>query len=121
MKRSILVLLVLLVVLVGLCFTSRASAATQNAVLTWTDLPTETSYAIERKVSSTGTYVQVGTVGASVTTFRDLNLAQGTAFCWRVTAVNAVGAGVPSDDACMGTAGVPGKVGGLNVLIEIVP
>lgn len=97
------------------------SAATQNAVLTWTDLAGETGYKIERKAGPTGTYAQIGTTLAGVVTYTDVNLTQGTNFCWRVTATNAVGDGVPSDEVCMATAGVPGKVGGLNVTIQIVP
>ena len=100
---------------------SLSLAATQNAVLTWTDLTNETSYTIERKVGPTGTYAQVGTVLAGVTTFTDVNLVQGTNYCWHVFGVNGVGSGVPSDDACITTAGIPNKVGGLNVTITLVP
>jgi len=59
--------------------------------------------------------------GANVPTFTDQNLPQDTNFGWRVIASNAVGDGVPSDEVCLSTAGVPGKVGGLIVIIQLVP
>jgi hypothetical protein len=98
-----------------------AQAATQNAVLTWPDLSNETGYVIERKVGPSGTYAQVGTTLAGVVTYTDVNLAQGTNFCWRVFGVNALGNGVPSDDVCITTVGVPNKVGPVTITIQIVP
>lgn len=115
MKHVILFLLAFFVL------AAAALAATQNAIISWTDLPNETSYTVERKIGPTGVYAPISTTGANVVTFTDVNLAQGTNFCWRVTGMNTVGTGLPSDDACMSTTGVPGKVGGVNVIIQIVP
>ena len=109
-----------IVLLVCLCVTP-VEAATQQAVLTWTDLPNEDSYVIERKVGPTGAYAQVGTATKDVVTFTDPDLAQGTNFCWHVAGKNAIGTGPFSDDVCVATAGVPGKVGGLKVIIQIIP
>ena len=114
-------ILSILAVLIFIAMPIIGQAATQQAVLTWTDLTNETGYVVERKIGPTGTYAQVGTTLAGVVTYTDLNLVQGTNYCWHVSGVNAVGNGVPSDDACMSTVGVPGKVGGLNVTIQIVP
>jgi hypothetical protein len=110
-----------LVSIAVLSLTGVAAAATQQAVVSWTDLPNEDSYIIERKSGSTGTFAQVGVTAQNIVTYTDVNLPQGTNFCWRVTAKNGVGLGVPSDEACMTTAGTPGKVGGVSVIIQIVP
>ena len=100
---------------------SVAWSASQQAVLSWTDLTNETSYVIERKIGPAGVYAPVGTTSASVVTFTDPSLVQGTNYCWHVAGVNSVGTGLFSDDACMSTAGIPGKVGGLTVIIQLGP
>jgi len=115
------ILLALFLLVTVLVVPQFSQAATQQAFLTWSDLPNETGYVIERKVGPTGTYAQVGTTAAGAVTFTDPNLAQGTNYCWHVFGANGIGNGVPSDDVCVGTAGVPGKVGPVTVTIVIVP
>lgn len=110
-----------LLVLSMLMLPQVAWSATQQAVLSWTDLPNETSYVIERKIGPTGTYAQVGTTLTNIITFTDPALTQGTNYCWHVAGINTVGAGPFSDDACMSTVGIPGKVGGLTVIIQLGP
>ena len=102
-----------------LALTTIAQAATQQAKLTWTAVSGATSYVVERKTGVSGTY----TVLASPTavTYTDPNLTQGTVFVYRVSAMNAVGTGVPSDEVSTATAGIPGKVGPVTIIIEIIP
>ena len=60
--------------------------------LRWTDnANNETSFEIERKTGSTGTYVEVATTPANVTTYKDLGLADGTAYYYRVRASISTG------------------------------
>ena len=102
------------------CFPLVAFSASQDAILTWNDLSNEDSYVIERKVGP-AVYAQVGTTLKDVLTFTDSGLLQGTTYCYRVFGKNTLGSGVPSDEVCVNTAGIPGKVGGLNVIIQITP
>jgi hypothetical protein len=68
--------------------------------LTWTDNSTnETSFKIERKTGSAGTWSQIGTVGASVTAYQNTGLTASTAYYYRVRASNANGDSVPSPEA----------------------
>lgn len=114
----------LLSVLISVCVllsASLASAASQQVKLTWNDLPNESNYKVERRSCGSGAYVPLGTTLANVVTYTDPNLPQGTNYGYRVLGSNALGDGTPSDELCVSTAGIPGKVGGLNAVIEIVP
>jgi hypothetical protein len=82
-----------------------AEATAAQLFTTWTDnSTTEASFSIERKTGTSGTYVQVATVGANVTTYTDANLAAGTTYCYQVRAVNSAGSSAPSNEACSTTA-----------------
>lgn len=118
--KTMWLMLGLIMACLGLFTTANTQAATQQAVLTWTDVANEDSYVIERKIGPTGIYAQVGTTAMNVVTFTDPALAGGTNFCWHVFGKNAVGSAAPSDDVCMGTIGVPNKTV-LGVVIQIVP
>lgn len=48
-------------------------------------------FEIERKAGDTGTYVSLGTLGAGVLTFSDLNLTPGVDYYYRVRAYNTYG------------------------------
>jgi hypothetical protein len=96
-----------------------SEAATQQVKLTWTDLSNETGYLVERRACGVGSYSQMGT--PTTPTFTDTSVVQGTSYGYRVTGTNALGSGPPSDELCVSTAGTPGKVGGLNAIIEIIP
>ncbi len=68
------------------------AASTTQINLTWTDNSSdETGFKIERKTGTGGTYAQIATVGASVTTYSNTGLAIGTNYFYRVRATNAGG------------------------------
>src|SRR5437870_2062888 len=72
--------------------------------LAWTDNSTnETGFAIERRMG-TGTYSEIATVGASVTSYTDTGLTAGTPYSYRVRAWNAVGYSRYSDEVSDTTA-----------------
>ena len=106
--------------LLGLLISTPAWGATIRATLTWTDVAGEDGYRIERRVDP-GTYATVGTIGAGVVTFADSGLSPGIAYCYRVLAFNVLGDGLPSNEACAATPPTPPPVGGLQVIITVVP
>lgn len=65
-----------------------ATAASISQInLSWTDnSANEDGFRIERKKGVAGTYAQIATVGAGVTTYSDTNLGAGTAYYYRVRA-----------------------------------
>jgi flagellar hook assembly protein FlgD len=57
--------------------------------LSWTDNANdETGFSIERKTGSGGTYAEIATVGANVTTFSDSGLAYNSTYYYRLRAYN---------------------------------
>ncbi|WP_374120956.1 fibronectin type III domain-containing protein [Neobacillus sp. PS3-12] len=57
--------------------------------LTWKDNATnETSYVIERSTNNGGTYTQIGTVNANVTSYTDSAVTPGSSYTYRVKALN---------------------------------
>lgn len=68
-----------------------ATAASNTAVsLSWVDNAfNEDGYTIERKLGVTGTFAQIGTVGAGVTTYSDAGLTANNYYYYRVRAHNA--------------------------------
>jgi transcriptional regulator CtsR len=74
--------------------------ATNRIRLNWTDnANNENGFAIERKTGAGGTYAQVATVSANVTTYTNSGLAANTQYYYRVRATNASGASVYSAEA----------------------
>lgn len=68
--------------------------------LTWTDNSTnETGFRIERKIGATGTYSQIATVWADITSYSDTNLLASTTYYYRVTAYNAIGSSAYTNEA----------------------
>ena len=71
-----------------------ATAASGTRVnLSWTDPGGEEGYKVERKLSSSPTWAQIGTTAADVTTYLDSNsgLTAGTSYDYRVRAFTSAG------------------------------
>jgi len=87
-----------------------ASSSTIN--LTWTSNSTnETGFHVERAHDSgggPGTFVQVGSVGASETTYPDTGLTASTTYWYRVRAYNASGDSAYTNDASATTSATAG-------------
>ena len=65
--------------------------STNQINLTWTDnSASETGYRIERKTGAGGTYTEIGTVGANVTTYNDTGLSGGRTYYYRVRGYNSL-------------------------------
>ncbi len=68
--------------------------------LAWTDTAsTETGFKIERKTGANGTYAEITTVGANVTTFSNTGLNPGVRYFYRVRAFNGTGNSGYSNEA----------------------
>jgi hypothetical protein len=79
---------------------SAATVSSSKINLSWTDnANNETGFKVERKTGSGGTYAQIGTTGAGVTTYNDTGLTAGTSYYYRVRATNAAGDSSYSADA----------------------
>ncbi len=75
-----------------------ASAIAWNQIhLAWTDNSTdETGFSVYRKTGSTGTFAQIGTVGAGVVMFDDNTVAGNTSYFYKVVATNSAGSSTNS-------------------------
>ena len=78
-----------------------ATAVSSSQInLGWTDNSTnETGFKIERKTWSGGTYAQIATVGAGVTTYPNTGLSASTEYYYRVRAYNTAGNSTYSNEA----------------------
>ncbi len=78
-----------------------ATAVSSSQInLSWTDNSNdETGFKIERKTGASGTYSQIATVGANVTTYSDTGLTSNTTYYYRVRAYNAAGESGYSNEA----------------------
>ena len=82
--------------------------STTQINLSWTDnASNETGFKIERKTGAGGTYAQIGTVGANLTTYNDTGLTDGTTYFYRVRATNAVGDSAYSSETSATTLVAP--------------
>ncbi|MCA1628325.1 MAG: fibronectin type III domain-containing protein, partial [Acidobacteria bacterium] len=83
------------------------SAASSSQVnLAWADNSTnETGFKIERKTGAAGTFAQIATVSANVTTYSDTGLSATTQYIYRVRAYNTVGDSGYSNEANATTLG----------------
>jgi endoglucanase len=71
---------------------SATAVSSSQINLSWTDnANNETGFKIERKVGAGGTYAQIATVGANVTSYNNTGLSAGTTYYYRVRANNAAG------------------------------
>src|SRR2546427_1497511 len=69
--------------------------------LSWTDMSSnEDGFSLERKTGTSGTYAQIATAGANVTSYTDPNLTGGTTYCYQVQAFNTAGGSPYSNEAC---------------------
>jgi hypothetical protein len=93
-----------------------ATAAGVSAInLAWSDLSTETSYEIQRSLTSGSGFSTIATLAANSTSFADSGLASATAYYYRVRGVNAGGNGDWSVEATATTAvSAPAQVTGLS-------
>jgi len=67
----------------------------------WQDMSTnETGFAIERKLGTAGTYGQIASVGANITSYQDTGLVSGSQYCYRVKAFNATQSSAYSNEDC---------------------
>lgn len=74
-----------------------AVSAVQVAIK-WLDGSGETSYAVERKTGSGGSWAQIGSTTVSATTFTDSSVSVGNIYYYRVTAVNGSLSSPASDE-----------------------
>ncbi len=60
--------------------------------LAWTDQSTnETGFKIERRIGTTGSFIQIATAAANVTSYSDTTVVASTTYSYRVRATNSVG------------------------------
>ncbi|MFH0889294.1 MAG: putative Ig domain-containing protein [Planctomycetota bacterium] len=78
-----------------------ATAVSSSQInLTWTDNSiNETDFKIERKTGVSGTYAQIATVDANVTSYSNIGLSTSTTYYYRVRAYNANGNSLYSNEA----------------------
>jgi formylglycine-generating enzyme required for sulfatase activity len=77
----------------------------------WTDNSNnEDGFKIERKTGSGGTFTQVGTVGAGLTTYQDSTLTCGTTYYYRANAFNGLGNSDYSSEVEITSAACPASV-----------
>ena len=91
----------------AVCLMLAGSAVSGPLTLSWTDnAMNESGSRIERRLSPSGTYSEIATVGPNVTAYSDETVTGGQSYCYRVRAFNAAGNSAYSDEAC-GTAATP--------------
>ena len=74
----------LLLALSALSVSASESFAAQLQ-LSWTDNSTnETGFKIDRKTGTSGTYAQIASVGAGITSYTDSTVTAGTNYCYRL-------------------------------------
>src|SRR4029453_5409565 len=83
---------------------SPALVTAAQLILSWSDNSTnEVGFRIERRTGATGTYAEIATVGVNTASYTDVNLPNGTTYCYRVRAYNAGGASAYSNEQCATT------------------
>jgi len=98
--RTIVVIATLLAA--GVALADRVEAASLR--LSWSDNSSnESGFKIERRAAG-GSYAQLATVGANVTSYTDSGLTSGRTYCYTVRAFNSAGTSAPSAEDCATTA-----------------
>ncbi len=98
--RTIIVIATVLAA--GVALADRVEAASLR--LGWSDNSSnESGFKIERRAAG-GSYAQLTTVGANVTSYTDSGLTSGRTYCYIVRAFNSAGTSVPTKEACATTA-----------------
>jgi len=84
-----------------------ASAVSSSQInLSWSDRSNnEEGFKIERKKGSSGTYINIKTVGANIRQYQDKGLEANTTYYYRVRAYNSMGHSNYSNEASTTTAG----------------
>ena len=86
-------------------FSSPPAITAAQLTLSWSDNSTnEAGFRIERRTGTTGTYAEIATLGVNAVSYTDVNLANGTTYCYRVRAYNAGGASGYSNEQCAMTS-----------------
>jgi transcriptional regulator CtsR len=92
-----------------------ATAQSSSSIrINWTDnASTETGFKIERKTGAGGTYAQIATVGANVTTYTNTGLTAATTYFYRVRATNLGGDSAFSAEASATTSSASDVLNGI--------
>jgi 3-mercaptopyruvate sulfurtransferase SseA len=102
----------------GLSATTTSSSAID---LSWTDNSSdETRFKIERKTGSGGTYAQITTVSADVTSYSSAGLTASTTYYYRVRAYNSNGNSSYSGEASATTSAASGGRLAVAVAVAVV-
>ena len=83
---------------------SPALVTAAQLILSWSDNSNEVGFRIERRTGTTGTYAEIATVGVNTASYTDVNLPNGTTYCYRVRAYNAGGTSGYSNEQCATTS-----------------
>ncbi len=83
---------------------SASTVSTSGIDLTWISVTGAASYNIYRSAASDGTYTKINTSTVSTTSYSDTGLIAGTAYYYKVSAVNGTGESGASSYATAGTA-----------------
>jgi hypothetical protein len=79
---------------------SATAIATTQIDISWTDnADNETGFKIERSTRTNGSFAQIDTVGADVTSYSDTTVRKGTTYFYRVRATNGDGDSAYSNEA----------------------
>ncbi|HMH16545.1 MAG TPA: RHS repeat-associated core domain-containing protein [Burkholderiales bacterium] len=91
-----------------------ASPISTNQInLGWMDTSNnETGFRVERKLGASGTYSQIGTTAANVTSYSDSTLSEAKTYFYRIRAANSGGVSAYSNEASRAT--LPGGPTGLS-------
>ena len=82
---------------------SASNDATVSNIVTlaWTDnSDNEDGFGIERKTGTNGTFAQIATVAANISSYEDSGLIAGNTYCYRVNAFNTAGTSAYTNQAC---------------------
>ena len=89
------------------------TASSSQIDLSWTDnSANESSFKIERKTGSAGTYAQIATVSANVTSYSSTGLTASTTYYYRIRAYNSGGNSSYSNEANATTSAASGRDSG---------